>query len=48
MPEQPTLPLAYVPEAPGPDEVSQALQELHSIEVLEVPPDPVEDEDVDE
>ncbi|QMP84496.1 hypothetical protein HUN43_00001 [Streptomyces phage Endor1] len=40
--EQPLLPLAYEPEAPGPDEVSQALQELHSVEVLQEIPEPEE------
>ncbi|WJN62932.1 hypothetical protein [Streptomyces phage phiScoe25] len=47
VPEQPPLPLAYEPEPPGPDEVSDALQELHSAEVLEIPPDPPLDEDED-
>ncbi|WJN62779.1 hypothetical protein [Streptomyces phage phiScoe2] len=46
-PGQLPLPLAGVAEPPGPEEISEALQELHSVEVLQEIPDP-EDEDVDE
>lgn len=45
VPEQLALPLAGIAEPPGPDEVSEALQELHSVEVLqEIPPPPDDDE----
>ncbi|APC43242.1 hypothetical protein Joe_02 [Streptomyces phage Joe] len=42
VPEQLALPLAGLAEPPGPDEVSQALQELHSVEVLQEIPEPEE------
>lgn len=42
VPEQPPLPFAWEPEAPGPDEVSEALQELHSVAVVQEIPDPEE------
>lgn len=41
-PDQLSLPLPGVGEAPGPDEISEALQELHSVEVLQEIPEPDE------
>lgn len=41
-PGQLPLPLAGVGEPPGPDEIAEALQELHSVEVLQEIPDPEE------
>ncbi|WJN63015.1 hypothetical protein [Streptomyces phage phiScoe3] len=45
VPEQPPLPFAWEPEPPGPDEVSEALQELHSVSVLQEIPDPPDDDE---
>jgi hypothetical protein len=45
VPEQLALPLSGIGEAPGPDEVSQALQELHSVEVLQEIPEPPDDDE---
>jgi hypothetical protein len=42
--EQPPLPFEWEPEPPGPDEVSEALQELHSAEVLQEIPE-IEEQD---
>ncbi|WJN63096.1 hypothetical protein [Streptomyces phage phiScoe44] len=46
VPEQLALPLPGIGEAPGPDEISQALQELHSLGELPVPE--LDEEDVEQ
>lgn len=46
VPEQLALPLAGIAEPPGPDEVSEALQELHSLGELPVPE--LDEEDVEQ
>ncbi|WLW38623.1 hypothetical protein [Streptomyces phage Verabelle] len=45
VPEQLALPLPGIAEPPGPDEVDQALQELHSVSVLQEIPDPPGDDE---